>query len=431
MMEKGVRFYDLTGGKYPQLFNSSNTYKEQLSYMEELKHRRFQILFNTHTNLKSALSNIPVFLVETSMANKYVEVPGGLILQDISLSCAICVPEDRFIEEKVDFDIDEWVKQKECCPQEENTAKRTSKDFSVYDLLGVYISDKQSFAPRRIFVWMDKIAAYGSNACALFSLTVTHELGHALMDVGLYGLCPSPYFSYSQDYVYRFIEEAYANAIALGATDKYLQPAEQQFVETFVKNQGNGYSHGWKMMRDFITKVQVSSSTHNTARFIHFDHIDQWMSAKVLFNYEVALLLKEIWKYRDIEGLDFVKTVGHDGWIAVKDHHGKWGIVEIQSQQMVNGFNKYDSFWTFDENGLCMVRNGKLYGYVNLQGVEQIPVEYDNLYSFKNGTCIVKTKGEYGDEYGAIDLNNRIVIPINKFSREVVEKELNNFIDKH
>lgn len=77
--------------------------------------------------------------------------------------------------------------------------------------------------------------------------------------------------------------------------------------------------------------------------------------------------------------LYFVESVGHEGWIAIKDHHNKWGIMEISSQQMVNGFNKYDSFWSFNENGLCMVRNdtldGYLYGYVNLQGVEQIPVE--------------------------------------------------------
>ena len=43
----------------------------------------------------------------------------------------------------------------------------------------------------------------------------------------------------------------------------------------------------------------------------------------------------------------------------------------------------------------------------NEQGVEQIPVEYDHLYSFENGITIAKKDGRYG----AIDLNNNTVIP--------------------
>ena len=53
--------------------------------------------------------------------------------------------------------------------------------------------------------------------------------------------------------------------------------------------------------------------------------------------------------------------------------------------------------------------SGYLYGYVNEQGVEQIPVEYDHLYSFENGITIAKKDGWYG----AIDINNQIVIPFN------------------
>ena len=52
---------------------------------------------------------------------------------------------------------------------------------------------------------------------------------------------------------------------------------------------------------------------------------------------------------------------------------------------------------------------GYLYGYVNEQGVEQVPAEYGYLYSFENGITIVKKDGRYG----AIDLNNNIVIPFN------------------
>ena len=137
------------------------------------------------------------------------------------------------------------------------------------------------------------------------------------------------------------------------------------------------------------------------------------MSIKVLFNYDIACMLRDCWKSRHALVPQFVESVGHDGWLALKDRHDKWGIIELLSQKEVIGFKKYDSFWSFDENGLCMVRldqeSGYLYGYVNEQGVEQIPVEYDHLYSFENGITIAKKDGRYG----AIGLNNNTVIPFN------------------
>jgi len=108
-----------------------------------------------------------------------------------------------------------------------------------------------------------------------------------------------------------------------------------------------------------------------------------------------------------------VESVGCKGWLALKNRHDKWCIIELPSQRRVDGFKEYDSFWSFDDNGLCMVRldqqSGYLYGYVNEHGVEQIPVVYEDVYSFDNGIATAKKDGRYG----AIDLNNNIVIPFN------------------
>gem|GEM_PF-2321589 len=89
---------------------------------------------------------------------------------------------------------------------------------------------------------------------------------------------------------------------------------------------------------------------------------------------------------------------------------GKFGIFDCHGTQMVPC--KYDSIWSFDDNGLCMVRldvagGGYLYGYVNEQGVEQIPVEYEHIYSFENGVTTAKKDGRYG----IIDEHNNIVHP--------------------
>ena len=410
-----MKIHDLTRGKYPSLYSTTNdfVYAENAKQMAHYS-SGFQSLFaNNKNDIGALLNNIPVFLVESSMSCEYVSVPG--------CQCLVQVPEDNYatIVDTEDFDINKWVASKESdIPEKDDPRERTSRGFSITDLLGVYIyKGNHDIMPRRIFIWLDKIMAcaerntkvkayINDNACALFELVLYHELGHALMDVELYGVHPSPKFSYAKNAPYRFYEEAFANGVALSilmadkhavASQKPLILQQQSFIENFVKSQGWGYSDGWELyMR-------------------HVDNIDQWMGIKVLFNFEIVLFLKAIWKHKP-----FIETVfegvGHDGWIAVKDRcdkWDKWSIIELPSQNAVAGFKKYDSFCSFDGNGLCMVRvdqeHGYLYGYVNEQGVEQIPVEYDHLYSFENGITIAKKDGWYG----AIDLNNKIVIPFN------------------
>lgn len=244
--------FDLTRGKYPSIYD--NTYIDN----EEVARRR--MFFDEVYDTESLLSNIPVFLVESSMANEYINVPG--------CDCIVRIPCDKSVlVTDEDFDIGEWVNSKEGY-SDETIIERVDRGLSVVDLLGVYVySNANDLIPRRIFIWMDKIMKYAEsntnkrnsskqqvecNAKELFYLVLYHELAHALMDVGLYGKVPAPNFSYANDYPYRFIEEAYANAIALEALLSQnttsltsSQKAAQQFVVDFVKSQGAGYREGW------------------------------------------------------------------------------------------------------------------------------------------------------------------------------------------
>lgn len=397
------KIFDLTRGKYPSIYSNTNIDNEDVAR----RHMFFDDMYDT----ESLLSNIPVFLVESSMANEYINVPG--------CDCIVRVPCDEsvLVTDKY-FDIDEWVNSKEC-DSDKSIRERVDRGLSVVDLLGVYVyCNANDLISCRIFIWMDKILEYAENntdkrnspkqqvecnAKELFYLVLYHELAHALMDVGLYGKVPAPNFTYANDYPYRFIEEAYANAIALEALlsqkTTLLTSSEkiaQQFVIDFVKKQGAGYREGW----DIYEK-----------RHSFDDLVIQWMYVKLLFNYDVACLLREFWKHKHFSDIDFVESVGHRGWLVVKDRYKKWCMTDMSTLKPVEGFKTYDSFWSFDEYGLCMVRldqhSGYLYGYVNEQGVEQIPIEYEHIYSFEDGITIAKKDGRYG----AVDLENNIVIP--------------------
>ena len=395
--------FDITRGKYPSIYD--NTYIGN----EEVARRR--MFFDEVYDTESLLSNIPVFLVESSMANEYINVPG--------CDCIVRIPCDKSVlVTDEDFEIDEWVNSKEGY-SDETIIERVDRGLSVVDLLGVYVySNANDLIPRRIFIWMDKIMKYAEsntnkrnsskqqvecNAKELFYLVLYHELAHALMDVGLYGKVTAPNFSYANDYPYRFIEEAYANAIALEALLSQnitfvtsFQKAAQQFVVDFVKSQGAGYREGW----------DIYEERHSLDGLII-----QWMYVKLLFNYDIACLLREFWKYKRFNDINYFKSVGRKGWLVVQDRNKKWCMTDLSTAKSVNGFKKYDYFWSFDEYGLCMVRldqhPGYLYGYVNEQGVEQIPIEYEHIYSFEDGITIAKKDGRYG----AVDLENNIVIP--------------------
>ena len=351
------KIFDLTRGKYPSIYDNTYIGNEEVA----LRCNFFDEVYDT----ESLLSNIPVFLVESSMVNEYINVPG--------CDCIVRIPCDKSVlVTDEDFDIDEWENSKEGY-SDETIIERVDRGLSVVDLLGVYVySNANDLIPRRIFIWMDKIMEYAENntnkrnsskqqvecnAKELFYLVLYHELAHALMDVALYGKVPAPNFSYANDYPYRFIEEAYANAIALEALLSQnttsltsSEKAAQQFVVDFVKSQGAGYREGWDIYEE-----------RNSLDGL----IIQWMYVKLLFNYDVACLLREeFWNDRNFYRVRYFESVGRKGWLVVQDRYKKWCMTDLSTAKPVDGFKKYDSFWSFDEYGLCRVRLDLPPGYL-------------------------------------------------------------------
>ena len=72
-----MKIYDLTNGKYCDIFNSTScsTIEECINELPYLiRDYKLRHLFDT-SDIKSKLQEIPVFLVETSMKEKQVAVP--------------------------------------------------------------------------------------------------------------------------------------------------------------------------------------------------------------------------------------------------------------------------------------------------------------------------------------------------------------------
>lgn len=411
-----MKILDLTRGKYIEIYPTAidQFYDRCVNSMAEKYSYSINHLFAKGRNYTySRLNRIPIFLVESSMSGKYVAVP--------ECQCSVFVPTYDYnpLACYKNFDIEKWVASKKT--KKDNPLERISHNTTLNDKLGCYIyaPDNETFH-RQIFIWMDKVKDYAEtktknkaeisdNARILLDFTLFYEMSHALMDVELYELHPSPYFSYDNDYPYRFIEEAFSTCIAYEIlTEKQkgkskISTQQQKFVEDFVKNEGCGF------VDDLLENFNV----------------EEWFAIKVLFSYDVAVLLREErWDENSFDLRHYetpiVGDVFRKGWIRVKDHFNKFGIMELPSQKMVAGFKKYDYISFFEETGvgnvrLCKVELNGLYGFVNEQGVEQIPIEYEEICddeifnSFHNGIVIAKKNSKYG----TIDIYNNIIIPFN------------------
>lgn len=255
-----MKIKDLTRGKYPVFTRYSKTNNE---VSQELIDAYFissdlENFLAEHQLCKEdaiqLLDRVPVFLVESSMAEEYVAIPGD--------ECSIRVPADKGIGNVIDFDVDEWLEQME---DEEYGERKKPREWEckghiTSDLLGVYVfAGNDSVMPCRIFIWADKIARYvrdntkNSNDVeertrVLYELVLRHEMMHALMDVAAYGIAPCPYFNYSNP-IYCYIEEALANYMALVACrSKFEGPhvnvGIKLFITSFVERQGGGYAVG-------------------------------------------------------------------------------------------------------------------------------------------------------------------------------------------
>lgn len=119
-------------------------------------------------------------------------------------------------------------------------------------------------------------------------------------------------------------------------------------------------------------------------------------------------------RYNDGSLLPIYSECGKDFYTIRKC--GKWGIVKETGEVVVSC--KYDYIDFYEDNGLCKVGNsddnGFHYGFVNEQGIEQIPVIYEDWrcyysdpFHFENGVAVAKKDGRYG----IINENNIIIHP--------------------
>lgn len=309
-----MKIKDLTRGKYPvftRYSKSNNEVSKELIDAYFISSDLENFLAEHQLRKEDAiqlLDRVPVFLVESSMAEEYVAVPDD--------ECSIRVPADKSISNVIDFDVDEWLEQME---EEEHDKRNDPRELEykvhiVSDLLGVYIfAGSDSVMPCRIFIWADKIARYvkdntkNSNDVeertrVLYEFVLRHEMMHALMDVAAYGIAPCPYFNYSNP-IYSYIEEALANYMALVACKSifdgpHLNVGIKLFITSFVERQGGGYAVGLDLFNQLcelqskeplvIPRIAKKKRLQNIAPV--------WMRVKVQFNYDVACLLAEMWK---------------------------------------------------------------------------------------------------------------------------------------
>ncbi|MBQ0087785.1 MAG: hypothetical protein KBT27_00420, partial [Prevotellaceae bacterium] len=209
--------------------------------------------------------------------------------------------------------------------------------------LGVYIySNNNDVMPRRIFIWIDKIAEIAKemtttkgktdvtdNINALFSFVLYHEFGHAVMDIKLYGVKPSQNFSYNKDVPYRYIEEICADSFALRCMEEDNYSKKQQsFIEDFIK------SYNFEPL--IIQRVSK--------------WIGHWMCIKVLFDYDIAKRIENSWEVIREGFIDFgyIKSVGMKGWIVKVYRHNRLCIMDTYSRKLFDIPESNDGTYTVE-----------------------------------------------------------------------------------
>lgn len=357
---KNVTVKDLTNDKYSENIGYDVEYIYKINNLDGIISASF---FNEEGDeITKKLCEIPIYFVDRLQSNTVVD--------------GVHIPDDEWNEYHCgEFDIDEWLKSKDPSKEGEvcdggatsKSGKHSNGRIEHHDLLGVYVSNSgYEDKPRQIFIWVDKIveiAGHDTNnglnvedkAKALCSFVILHELSHALMDLELYGKSYKSNFTYS-DYLYRYIEEAYANAIAL-TCNKGIQGDDKAretlpFIRNFVLSQPEGYRDGWRLYDNGVCL--------NTDRKIgeFLPEIEQWVYVKFLFDYDVARHLRDFYNNK-LNGLNFVKLVKENPKeVAVKRPYGKWTIFDCQKMSYINTADQYDDICTIGK-GSDIVAIGK------------------------------------------------------------------------
>lgn len=115
----------------------------------------------------------------------------------------------------------------------------------------------------------------------------------------------------------------------------------------------------------------------------------------------VAVKLDDGWGYMNNKGevkinAQFEKAYPFaDNGLALVSLDGFYGFINLKGQYVINPiYSEANSF--VENNDLTVVKRNLKYGYVNKDGKEVIPCQFENAYQFSNGLAVVKIGGKYG-----------------------------------
>lgn len=224
----------------------------------------------------------------------------------------------------------------------------------------------------------------------------------------------------------RLLSLALALVMALALLPAAALAADTAIVEAIPCQYDAAYnfSEGFAAVRtgdnwDFIDKTGEKIINHS--RF-------GYEEARRFSDGFAAVRDKRAWYFVDTAGdafdfyfedvLDF-----SEGLAAVK-RDGKWGYIDPTYELPFRIDNKYEAVHNFSEGLAAVKRDGK-WGYIDVNGKEVVPCQYDQTQDFSEGFAAVVLGGEwyefpmngelvmsgYGGEWGYIDKNGKEVIP--------------------
>lgn len=226
------------------------------------------------------INQIPIFLVDKSLANKVVTVEEmgssyQLLIPRDNLSVVDCEPKEKFQEDDKGIFLERPQKYSEFNRKDECGLQQN------IDLLGLYESEfpnyrtsshYQGFSFKnihcRIYIWVDKIwdcvsatetdndyssAKLRSNFNLLFTQVLLHECMHALMDVYR--------FHNTQNVFYTIKEESLANAASFWLMKKVLKinKTDSKYLENFIQKQPFQYRLGLAYQDDYLLERAFST----------------------------------------------------------------------------------------------------------------------------------------------------------------------------
>ena len=235
--------------------------------------------------------SIPVFIIDTKQSGTSINVPD---------TGEVPVPEDCHKEESTISEngdslytrlglgeLSDLQMPKDIEPIPETDSGIRITDSRIDDYLGLYVSDMNLNFPQRIFVWFDKIVNCVGRTeehrmdkiQALLSQVILHEVTHAYLDVRRKH---QNTFTYANT-LYKFLEEAFAEAISLHLCMKEFSPESQDFIRQRGNRMDGGYKEGY---------VLYGSAAYPKEYIIFASRMWRWV--KMSFDKDIKQILHSV-----------------------------------------------------------------------------------------------------------------------------------------